>query len=150
MGLELLIEIGTEEIPARFCPFALEQMRMLMTERLALHYIRHGAIQTISTPRRLAICVQDVAERQTKRVIKAVGPPKRIAYDESGKPTKAAIGFAQNQGVKPEDLKVEEMPEKGAYIIVEKEDPGKETIKLLPNIIPAWINSIGFPKYCMC
>ncbi|MBN2373499.1 glycine--tRNA ligase subunit beta [bacterium] len=146
MGLELLIEIGTEEIPSRFLPLALEQMQSLMTGQFSFHHIQHGSTQAMGTPRRLAICVQDVAESQTKRVIKAVGPPKRVAYDTSGKPTRAAIGFAQNHGVKVEDLKVEEIPEKGAYIIAEKEDTGKETLQLLPAIIPSWINSIGFPK----
>ncbi|MGA1863762.1 MAG: glycine--tRNA ligase subunit beta [bacterium] len=146
MGLELLIEIGTEEIPARFSPPTLEQMRILMEEKLRTLRIQHGQVQSMCTPRRLILCVKDVSENQEEHLIRAVGPPARVAYDQDGKPTKAAIGFARNQGVDLEELKVEDMPEKGAYLVVEKKDPGKETVQLLPQIILEWIASLSFPK----
>jgi glycyl-tRNA synthetase beta chain len=146
MGLELLIEVGTEEIPARFSPPALEQMRTLMEERLRSLRIQYGPVQTMCTPRRLTICVRDVSENQTEHLIRAVGPPARVAYDQDGKPTKAAIGFASNQGVQLEELKVEDIPGKGAYLVIEKRDPGRKTVQLLPQIILEWITSLSFPK----
>jgi glycyl-tRNA synthetase beta chain len=146
MGLELLIEIGTEEIPARFSPPALKQMRKLMEEKLRAFRIQYGQAEAMCTPRRLTLCVRDVSENQAEHLIRAVGPPARVAYDQDGKPTKAAIGFARNQGVELDELKVEEMPEKGAYLVVEKKDPGKETVELLPQIILEWITSLSFPK----
>ena len=146
MGLELLIEVGTEEIPARFSTPNLKQMNKLMEERLRSNRIQFGAIQTMCTPRRLSICVRDVSEKQAEHMIKAVGPPARVAYDQEGKPTKAAIGFARNQGVDLNELRVEEMPGKGAYLVVEKKDPGQKTASLLPQMIPEWITSLNFPK----
>ncbi|MGA1791561.1 MAG: glycine--tRNA ligase subunit beta [bacterium] len=146
MGLELLIEVGTEEIPARFSAPNLKQMHRIMEERLRSNRIQFGVIQTMCTPRRLTICVRDVSEKQAEHLIKAVGPPARVAYDKEGKPTKAAIGFARNQGVELEELRVEEMPGKGAYLVVEKKDPGQETLRLLSQIIPEWITSLNFPK----
>ncbi len=146
-GKELLIEVGTEEIPARFCTTALMQIDSLMEEKLHFHRILHGRIQSMCTPRRLVVCVQGVAERQKKRIARMVGPPAGIAYDKDGNPTRAAIGFANNQGVSVEDIKVEELPDKkGLYIVVEKEDAGKETADLLPMIIPEFIISLNFPK----
>ncbi|MGA1841904.1 MAG: glycine--tRNA ligase subunit beta, partial [bacterium] len=121
-------------------------MRTLMEEKLDTLRIQHGQIQTMCTPRRLTLCAEDVSENQEEHLVRAVGPPARVAYDQDGKPTKAAIGFARNQGVELEELKVEDMPEKGAYLVVEKKDPGKETGQLLPEIILEWIASMSFPK----
>jgi len=146
MGMELLIEIGTEEIPARFSPLALAQMRSLMEETLRLHRIPFESMVTMCTPRRLVTCVRDVASHQEEHLLKAVGPPARVAYDKEGKPTNAAMGFARNQGVGIEDLHTEEIPGKGEYLVVEKRDKGKPTVELLSALIPAWITSLSFPK----
>ena len=82
MAQELLIEVGTEEIPARFSPPALAQMRAIMEEKLGARRVKHGPVQTMCTPRRLVICVQEVSENQEEHLIKAVGPPAKVAYDQ--------------------------------------------------------------------
>lgn len=146
MVKELLIEIGTEEIPARFSGPTLAQMRERMEEALRSHRIPFASVVTMCTPRRLVTCVTDVAVHQEEHLLKAVGPPARVAYDKEGKPTNAAVGFARNQGVGIEELRTEEIPGKGEYLVVEKRDPGRPTAELLPALIPAWITSLGFPK----
>ena len=99
MGKELLLEIGTEEIPAAFLPKALTDMDELIRKELGANRIRHEEIRTMGTPRRLFLAVAGVAERQEDQVIEKLGPAKRVAFDEQGNPSRAAIGFARGQGI---------------------------------------------------
>jgi len=145
MSGELLLEIGTEEIPARFILPALEGMRALLQSELQSQRISWERIITYGTPRRLVICAQDMAEKQIDTVVTAVGPPLKVAFDPEGKPTKAAENFAFRQGVTVNDLKVIETP-KGKYVQVVKTISGKETISLLPEILRKVITNIPFPK----
>ena len=99
MGKELLLEIGTEEIPAAFLPKALRDMEEIVRKELAANRIRHGEIRTMGTPRRLFLAAADVAERQEDQVIEKLGPARRVAFDEQGNPSRAALGFARGQGI---------------------------------------------------
>lgn len=145
MSKELLLEIGTEEIPSAFIPPALIRMKDLMEEGLRENRIAHGEIKTLGTPRRLVVLVSGVAEEQEERITQITGPPKRVGFDEHGKPTKAAVGFAKGQGVKLSDLELIEM-EKGEYLCVRKGERGLDTNELLKKILPDFILSIPFPK----
>lgn len=145
MAKELLLEIGTEEIPSALIPPALVRMKELMEERLGESRIAHGEINTLGTPRRLVIVVSDVAEEQEGRITQITGPPKRVGFGEDGKPTKAAVGFAKGQGVKLSDLELIEM-ERGEYLCVRKREKGLDTSVLLQKILPDFILSIPFPK----
>ena len=97
MGKELLLEIGTEEIPAAFLPKALRDMEEIAKTELALQRIGHGEILTMGTPRRLLLAVADVAEKQEDQVIEKLGPACRVAFDEQGETIRAALGFAKGQ-----------------------------------------------------
>ncbi len=145
MTRTLLFEIGTEEIPAGFMEPALSFMERYMTKALESHRIDHGEVITMGTPRRLVLVVKGVAETQRDKVEEVMGPPAKVAFDNKGKPTKAAVGFAKGQGVAVEDLKVKETP-KGAYVYVLKEEKGGRTLELLPSLLEQLVRTIPFKK----
>ena len=145
MGKELLLEIGTEEIPAAFLPGAQKDMAEMIRREFASRRIRYGEIRTMATPRRLCLSVADVAERQDDQIIEKLGPAKRVAIDENGNPTKAAVGFAKGQGLEFSDLQTV-VTEKGEYLCAHKEIIGEETKNLLPEIFTRFIPAIPFKK----
>ncbi|HLG29832.1 MAG TPA: glycine--tRNA ligase subunit beta, partial [Candidatus Brocadiales bacterium] len=150
----LLFEIGTEEIPASYIEPALKQMEALLEDllkknRLSACNAQAGMgfkkIITAGTPRRLTIFAADVPEKQESVVQEIIGPSAKIAFDSSGQPTKAAIGFAKSQGVDVKTLKTKETP-RGDYCVAVKTFEGQETSKLLPEILTLIVKSITFPK----
>ncbi len=145
MGKELLLEIGTEEIPAAFLPQARRDMEAMIRKELVLATINHGEIRTMATPRRLFLSIADVAEKQEDRVLEKLGPAKRVAFDERGNPTPAAAGFAKGQGVEVGALETA-VTEKGEYVAVRKKIIGQETKTLLRQIIPNLITTLPFRK----
>jgi len=145
MNKDLLLEIGTEEIPAGYIPPALEQLKNLTKECLEEERIAHKDIFTYGTPRRLTLYVKEVSLKQKDLVTEVIGPPKNVSFTPEGKPTPAALGFAKSQGIGVEELKIKETP-KGIYISAYKILPGKETKNVLPAIFPKIIKSISFPK----
>ncbi|MBN2808118.1 MAG: glycine--tRNA ligase subunit beta [Deltaproteobacteria bacterium] len=145
MSHDLLLEIGTEEIPAAFLSKAFVDMRNEADKMLARLRLEHGAIKIMATPRRLTLQVADLAAGQEDRVVENMGPAKRIAFSADGQPSKAGIGFARGQGVKPEDLEVVNT-EKGEYVCVRKQETGEPTPRLLAEALPAFIMSIPFRK----
>jgi glycyl-tRNA synthetase beta chain len=145
MGKELLLEIGTEEIPAAFLPGVQKDMADMIRREFASRRIRHGETKTMATPRRLCLWVADVAERQDDRIIEKLGPAKKVAVDADGNPTKAAIGFARGQGMEFSDLQTV-VTEKGEYLCVRKEIVGERTINLLPELFTSFIPAIPFKK----
>ncbi len=145
MAADLLIEIGTEEIPARFIPPVLEEMQASLQKRLQQERIEVGAVMAMGTPRRLALTATAVAEQQAESTAEIVGPPQAVAYNADGKPTKAAMGFARSQGVDIADLIIVET-DKGPYLAVKKHAVGLPTKERLPEILPEWILGLSFPK----
>jgi glycyl-tRNA synthetase beta chain len=145
MGKELLLEIGTEEIPAGFISKALEEMVLLIRRELDAARIAHGEVKTLGTPRRLVLLAEDIAEKQEDVKGEKLGPPLQMAFDDKGKPTKAALGFAKGQGLRVEDLKIIKKG-KGEYLCAVKKQEGKPSSTLLVEILPRVIGSISFPK----
>ena len=120
MSKPLLVEIVTEEIPAGYIASALEAMATLMDQKLAQARIEHAkGSETFGTPRRLALIVQDVAGRQASIAKEVLGPPKAVAFDSEGRPTRAAKGFAKSQGVSVDRLTIKTTG-KGDYMCVKK------------------------------
>ncbi|MCY3720806.1 MAG: glycine--tRNA ligase subunit beta [Candidatus Poribacteria bacterium] len=142
---DLLFEIGTEEIPASYVPPVLEQLREIATESLTNHRIPFGEVQTLGTPRRITLSIKDVRTLQESQETEVVGPPKRIAYDENGEPTKAAIGFAKTQGVDLTALRIVET-ERGEYVAASKLETGGPTRDILKTLLTEWIEALRFPK----
>lgn len=141
----LLLEIGTEEIPARFLTDAIGQLRERAEEILNNHYIEFSDVRSYATPRRLALIVKGLSPFQKDTVKEITGPPVKAAFDSDGKPTRAAIGFASSQGVEVSELKVKKT-ERGEYVFVEIKQKGVETVTLLPDLIKRLILSLHFPK----
>jgi len=141
----LLLEIGTEEIPAGFIPQALIDFERLARKELESNRIGFDGVKTLGTPRRLVLVIESVSEKQRDEEMKKVGPSKQAAFDSKGNPTKAAIGFAKSQSVSVESLKVIQT-EKGEYVCAVREEPGKPTLEILPSILPKLILSIPFQK----
>ena len=145
MGSELLLEIGTEEIPARFLPPVMQEMAESLRKRLDQPRIAVGEIVTWATPRRLALVAQDLAAGQSVAVQEIIGPPKAKAFDAKGSPTPAALGFAKAQGVAVSDLVEVDTP-RGVYLAVSKSAAGRPTAEILPEILPEFIMGLSFPK----
>lgn len=142
--MKLLLEIGMEELPARFIIPAVTQLEESLRAKLTENRIEFGATDTYSTPRRLAVIVQDIAEKQQDLTLEIKGPPHNIAYKD-GVPTKAAEGFARSQGVDVNDLVVKTV-DNTQYVFAEKFAKGMETKAVLAEIMPDLITSISYPK----
>ena len=142
---DLLFEIGTEEIPASYVPPVLEQLRELATESLTNHRIPFGDVETLGTPRRITLSIKDIKTLQESQETEVVGPPKRIAYDENGEPTKAAVGFAKTQGVELSALRIVET-ERGEYVAASKLETGVPARDILTTLLTEWIEVLRFPK----
>ena len=145
MTHDMLLEIGTEEIPARFMPPAIAALkesseRLFKERRLQVRdVVVHG------TPRRFVLIARGLSETQGDLTTEVFGPPKGVAFDKDGMPTKAAIGFAKGQGVDVSALRVKNT-EKGEYLSIEKHEKGQRTRDILPAILEEVLASIAFPK----
>jgi len=142
---DLLYEIGTEELPAGYIEPALQQLAALAGRLLQDSRLSAASIRTAGTPRRLVLAASGIPDRQRPVVVKSIGPPARAAFDSSGAPTAAALGFARSKGVPPEALKVEQTP-KGPYVVAEVEERGKNAAEVLPELLVRATAGISFPK----
>lgn len=141
---DLLLEIGLEEMPARFVTSSMEQLSDRIRAWLTEHKISFESIYAFSSPRRLTVLVESVNEVQEDIHEEAKGPARKIALDENGEWTKAAIGFCRGQGASVEDIFFKEI--NGVeYVHVNKFIQGKETFGLLPEL-ESIITSMTFPK----
>ncbi len=149
----LVFEIGTEELPPRFLAGpsdgkragAVEQLRTLAEERLRAARLAFGEVKTYATPRRLALIVEGLAEKQESRIREEQGPPAPRAFNPDGTPNQAAVGFAARWGVKPEDLQVRPTP-RGDYVFAVFQEEGKTSQELLREMLPALTQALYFPK----
>lgn len=141
MCKDLLFEIGTEEIPAHYMPSILAQVKALAEKAFDEGNIAYGSVRTIGTPRRIALLVKDVDEKQADVSSKHKGPSVKIAYDADGNPTKAAMGFARGQKIDVKDLVVED-----GYVYAYVTSVGAETKNLLPDILKGIVTGLNFPK----
>ena len=141
MAKNLLFEIGAEEIPAGFLPNIIKQLGELATAALAERHIPHGAVKVYATPRRVALLINDVAERGEDVHETHKGPSVSIAYDADGNATKAAIGFARGKGLDVSELKVVD-----GYIFADTTTAGLDTKEVLSDVLPSLITGLSFPK----
>ncbi len=146
LGKEFLLEIGTEEIPSRFLNPALEKMKELFAALLASGRVAsRGDLRAFGTPRRLVLYCPDMDERQADISKEVVGPPRKVAFDAEGKPTKAATVFAEKNGV-PVDALTFKSTDKGDYVVARIDEKGGDTGDWLKQALPGFILSIPFPK----
>jgi glycyl-tRNA synthetase beta chain len=141
---DLLLEIGLEEMPARFITDTINQLELKVTDWLKGNKISFDIISSYSTPRRLALLIEGISEAQDDIHEEAKGPAKKIALDDKGEWSKAAIGFTKGQGASVEDIYFKEI--NGIeYVHVKKFIKGIETKALLPELKQV-ITDLYFPK----
>ena len=141
----LLFEVGTEELPSWYVPQAKASLAELLAERLAGAGLTYGELRTYATPRRIAALVQEVAEKSEVRTELRRGPAAEVAFDEEGKASRAAQGFAKSNGVDPADLITQET-DKGRYVFAQKQLGGEEAKRLLPPLLEDIIKSFPAPR----
>ncbi|HEX3015651.1 MAG TPA: glycine--tRNA ligase subunit beta [Desulfobacteria bacterium] len=145
MKRDLLLEIGVEEVPAKFMPGALAQLKELAEKLLADERLAYDSLETLGTPRRLALLVYGLAEQQGDLVEEVKGPARKAAFDQAGQPTKAAQGFARSQGVAVTELTVKQFGG-GEYVFAVKKLTGHPAVELLPSFFDKIVNGLTFPK----
>ena len=143
--MNILFEIGMEEIPARFLSQALNDLKGNLEKKLTENRIKFDNIKTFGTPRRLVLLAEGVAEQQENLDLLNMGPAKNVAFDANGEISRAGAGFAKSQGVEPKDLEIIETP-KGEYIAVRKFVEGQPAEGLLPEILKSLVLELSFPK----
>ncbi len=146
MDRELLIEIGTEELPAAWLPGLTRQFGDHLSARLgALRVPPDEPVETFSTPRRLTARVARMPERQTDLEELITGPAVTAAFKPDGTPTPAAMGFARKNGVEVASLERVETP-KGVYLAYRRQQRGHATVDVLPEALGAVLRDMAFPK----
>lgn len=143
--MKILLEIGMEEIPARFLKPALKDIEKHIKDEFKSQRINFESLKTFGTPRRLVLLVDGVDEQQEDLNIVNTGPKKEVAYGANGELTRAGSGFAKSQGIDPNDLEILETP-KGEYIAVRKFVEGKNVKELLPGMLKDLVTGLTFQK----
>ena len=141
MSKDLLLEIGTEEVPAHVMPHLLADLKRLAGDVFAERRLAYDSLRTVGTPRRTALLVTGLAERQEDISTETRGPSVAIAFDAEGKPTKAGAGFARGQGVDPAAL-----IQRDGYVYASVHERGAETAQLLTELLPELIRAIPLPN----
>ena len=142
---ELVVELGVEEIPASMLEDAARQLVEFLVESLKAQRLPVGEAERLYTPRRIIAAIRDIPVCQDDLVESIVGPPKSVAYDAAGVPTRAALAFAEKNGVHASQLKIVQTP-KGEYLSIERKVHGEKTHKILETLLPSVIGKIQFPK----
>ena len=147
MPSDLLFEIGCEEIPAKMLARQLEELPRFAELRLAAARLAHHGVRVVGTPRRLAVIVKGLSERQPDLDEEVVGPPVGAAFAPDGSVTKAGQGFAAKNGVAPESLQKKEVAgKKGQYAVAQRSVVGQDTRALLPALLGELAAAIAWPK----
>jgi glycyl-tRNA synthetase beta chain len=142
---DFLVEIGTEELPPKSLPALSQAFTDGLVAGLAAAGVKHGAVQPYAAPRRLAVLVKKVAERQPDQEIRRKGPPVQAAFDASGAPTRAATAFAESCGTTVAALgRVQEA--KGEFLFHAGTKAGAETATLLAGIVQASLDRLPIAK----
>ena len=144
MAKDLVFEIGTEEIPAKFMNKTLEQLKENAEIAFKENRINYKSLNTYGTPRRLVLYVKDMEEKQQDLELEIKGPSVKAAYDKDNNPTKALLGFAKGNGLELEDIYIKELS--GAeYVYGKKHLIGEKTIEVL-KITSRTVGNNNFPK----
>ncbi|MEO7092858.1 MAG: glycine--tRNA ligase subunit beta, partial [Polyangiales bacterium] len=147
MPADLLFEIGCEEIPAKMLARQLVDFPAFVELKLAGARFEHEGVRAVGTPRRLAVIVKQLADRQPDLNEEVVGPPVGAAFAPDGTLSKAGQGFAAKNGVAPESLvKREVAGKKGQYVVALRNVIGQDARALLPAMLTEIAASIAWPK----
>jgi len=142
---DAVLEIGVEELPARFMRQALVDARQYMTAALACARLAVSEVCSYGTPRRIIVQLREVAAGQSDLIREVRGPAARAAFDSDGRPTKAALGFARSVGVPVESLVLRPTPQ-GDYVYATVTEVGRPAAAVLAEVFPQMIAAMSFPK----
>jgi glycyl-tRNA synthetase beta chain len=142
---DFLVEIGTEELPPKSLFAMAEAFAQEIAKPLTAASLAHGAVEWFATPRRLAVRVRELAAQQPDQEIRRQGPAIAQAFDKSGAPTKAALGFAASCGVPFESLQRAQGP-KGEVLLFVGKKQGEATVSLLPAVIQEALANIPIAR----
>jgi glycyl-tRNA synthetase beta chain len=142
---ELVVELGTEELPASLIEGAAQQLAQQLVAGLRAERLPGSVSDVWYTPRRIIVALDNVPARQDDLSETIMGPPRRVAFDSEGNPTRAASAFAEKNGMALSKTKVIETP-KGEYLSVVRKHKGEKTDKVLERVIPAALQKLQFPK----
>ncbi|HIK30631.1 MAG TPA: glycine--tRNA ligase subunit beta [Oscillatoriales cyanobacterium M59_W2019_021] len=140
-----LLEVGTEELPASFVSSAIAQWQSRIPASLAQQSLTPQAVRVYGTPRRLAVEIEGLPQRQSDRTEEVKGPPASAAFKD-GKPTPAAVGFARKQGVDVESLSIRDT-EKGEFVFVTQQISGRQTPEILRELVSEWIENLEGKRF---
>jgi glycyl-tRNA synthetase beta chain len=144
--VEVLLEVGSEEIPAGMLPKAEDDLRANLEKLLTAENLSDGVtVATFSTPRRLVATLEGLREKQADVESEVTGPPKSVAYDAVGEPTRAALSFAEKQGLPLKDLYIVKTP-KGEYLAAKQVKRGRSVEQILSEILPRVIHDLSWPR----
>lgn len=141
----LLLEIGTEEIPAGYIKPALNAMSEILLRRLTEERIEHGEAKMFGTPRRLSLQVDNISTKQKPLTTEIIGPPEKVGFDSDGQPTMAGRKFAEKMGIPIKAICIRQT-EKGPYLCAVKTETGLESRTVLTKLLPQLIAAVPFPK----
>jgi glycyl-tRNA synthetase beta chain len=147
---ELLLEIGCEEIPAGMIVKACAELKALLEKYFMANALMGegaagGLIETFGAPRRLVAIAKNLRLKQEDVVREITGPPKAIAFDNVGEPTRAAMSFAEKQGMAVSKLTIIQTP-KGEYLAAKQFVAGKPAAQILATTLPQVIAEISWPR----
>src|SRR5580698_6573075 len=147
---DFLFEIGCEEIPAGMIVKACRELKALLEKYFVANALLDegsaaSSIETFGAPRRLTAIVKSVRLKQEDVVREITGPPKAVAYDAVGEPTRAAMSFAEKQGLAVSKLSIIMTP-KGEYLAAKQEVAGKPAAEILAGVLPQLIQEISWPR----
>jgi glycyl-tRNA synthetase beta chain len=144
--VELLFEVGCEEIPAGMLPKAEEELRTNIEKLIATENLSEGvSVETFSAPRRLVAWVRGLLAKQVDVEVEVTGPPKSVAYDSVGAPTRAALSFAEKQRAHVNDLYLVQTP-KGEYLAAKQIKLGRTAEQILVAILPRAVHDLTWPR----
>jgi glycyl-tRNA synthetase beta chain len=144
--VELLFEVGCEEIPAGMLSKAEEELRTNIEKLLTAENLFDGVlVETFSAPRRLAAWVRGLQAKQADVESEVTGPPKSVAYDSVGAPTRAALSFAEKQHVHVSDLYLVQTP-KGEYLAAKQIKLGRTAEQILTAVLPRAVHDLTWPR----
>jgi glycyl-tRNA synthetase beta chain len=144
--LELLFEIGCEEIPAGMLSRAEEELKVNIEKLLTAENLIEGvSVETFSGPRRLTVHATGFPVKQADVINEVTGPPKSVGYDQVGEPTRAAVSFAEKQGIRLVDIFIVQTP-KGEYLAAKQTKRGRTSEQILSEILPRVIHDLSWPR----
>ncbi len=144
-SLPFLLEIGSEEIPARFVPNAMEYLEKAVAKELESNFLTWHSLRVVATPRRMALLVEGLAASQPDRDVEIKGPPVSVAFDADGKATRAAEGFAKKVGMSLDDCG-RGQDKRGEFLLARRTEKGLSAAEVLKSFLPGVILGVPFRK----